>query len=146
MLQPNLRRWQARKTRRGEKSTHSSKMERWIRNNQKYKCTRPPLFKPNFLVTTPQPNLISLDVCRQRKTNFSHAAYFSPSVARTLRNSSPLSTSCRWARLKSLGLRPAQSEHDSDNTRQPPKLPGSNQGVKRVNPPLVNETQKPGLT
>ena len=35
ILQPNLPRWQARKTRRGEKSTRSSKMERWIRNNQK---------------------------------------------------------------------------------------------------------------
>jgi len=35
ILQPNLRRWQARKTRRGKKLTHSSKMERWIRNNQK---------------------------------------------------------------------------------------------------------------
>jgi len=35
MLQPNLPRWQARKTRRGEKSTRSSKMERRIINNQK---------------------------------------------------------------------------------------------------------------
>jgi len=120
ILQPNLPRWQARKTRRGEKSTRSCKMERRIRNNQNNKCTRPLLLKPTFLAKTPQPNLISLDVCGKRKTNFPHAAYFSSSVARTLRNSSSLSTSCRRARLKSLGSRPAHSEHDSDNTRQAP--------------------------
>jgi len=96
ILQPNLTRWQARKTRRGEKSTRSSKMGRRIRNNQKNKSARPPLLKH----TSWQPNLISLNVCGQRKTNFSHAAYFSSSVARKLRNSSSSSTSCRWARLK----------------------------------------------
>jgi len=42
ILQPNLTRWQARKTRRGEKSTRSSKMGRRIRNNQKNKSARPP--------------------------------------------------------------------------------------------------------
>jgi len=121
ILQPNLRRWQARKTRRGEKSTWSSKMERRISNNQKKnKSARPALLKPTFSAKTPQPNLISLDVCGKRKTNFSHAAYFSSSVARTLRNSSSSSTSCRWARLKSLGSRHAHNEHVSDNTRQPP--------------------------
>ena len=62
---------------------------------KKIKSTRLPLLKPNFSVKTPQPNLISLDVCGQRKTNFSHAAYFSSSVASTVRNSSSSSTSCR---------------------------------------------------
>jgi len=42
ILQPNLPRWQARKTRRGEKSTRSSKMERRIRNNLKNKSTPSP--------------------------------------------------------------------------------------------------------
>jgi len=95
-------------------------MERRIRNNQKNKSTRPPLLKPTFSAKTPQPNLSSLDVCGKRKTNFSHAAYFSPSVARTLRNSSSSSTSCRWARLKSLRSRSAHSKHVSDNTCQHP--------------------------
>jgi len=96
ILQPNLPRWQARKTRRGEKSTRSFKMERRIRNNQKKnKSASPPLLKPTFSAKTPQPNLISLDVCGQRKTNFSHAACFSSSVALTLSNSSSSSTSCR---------------------------------------------------
>jgi len=120
IFQPNLTRWQARKTRRGEKSTRSSKMERRIRKNQKNKSARPPLSEPTFLAKPPQPNLISLDVCGQRKTNFSHEAYLSSSVARTLRNSSSSSTSYRWARLKSLGSRPAHNEHNIDNMRQPP--------------------------
>ena len=42
ILQPNLTRWQARKTRRGEKSTRSFKMERRIRNNQKKTRTPSP--------------------------------------------------------------------------------------------------------
>jgi len=120
ILQSNLPRWQARKTRRGEKSTHSSRMERWIRNNQKNKSARPPLLKATFSGKTPQPDLISLDVCGQRKTNFSHEACFSSSVASTLSNSSSSSTSCRCARLKSIGSRPAFNEHDNDNMRQPP--------------------------
>jgi len=87
---------------------------------KKKKSARPPLLKPTFSAKTPQPNLISLDVCGQRKTNFSHAAYFSPSVARTLRNSSPSSTTCRWALLKSLRSRPAHNKYDNDNTSQHP--------------------------
>jgi len=117
IFQPNLPRWQARKTRRDEKSTRSSKMEQ---KQPKNKSARPPLLKPTFSAKTPQPNLISLDVCGKRKTNFSHAAYFSSSVASTLSNSSSSSTSCRWARLKSLGSRHAHNKHDSDNTRQHP--------------------------
>ena len=41
ILRPNLPRWQARKTRRGEKSTRTSKMESWIRNNKKKQIRTP---------------------------------------------------------------------------------------------------------
>jgi len=89
ILQPNLTRWQARKTRRGEKSTRSSKMERRIRNNQKNKSARPPLLKPTFSVKTPQPNLISLDVCGKRKTS-SRTQRISPPQSLTRSATPPL--------------------------------------------------------
>ena len=73
MLQPNLPRWQARKTRRGEKSTRSSKIERWIINHQKNKSARPLLLKPTFSAKTPQPNLISLDVCGRSLWTFAES-------------------------------------------------------------------------
>ena len=85
-----------------------------INNNPKNEHKPAPL-KPTVSAKTPQPNSISLDVCGQRKTNFSHAEYFSSSVACTLSNSSSSSASWRWARLKPLGSRPAHSERCCDN-------------------------------
>ena len=126
ILQPNLPRWQARKTRRGEKSTRSSKMERRIRNNQKILIRTPSPPQTYLFVENSSTQLGSLWTFASSKRRTSHTRLISPSQSLARSETPPLCpllvAELAWSRWD----RDMHTTNMTVTTRTNPSVPGPN--------------------